>query len=84
MMERIRIRVEKILEYKSILEDIKGDCEKKILYDPVYRGALLHYLYLLSDSCISLAEVIIRARSFVRMEQVVRVMSCLSLTKDSR
>jgi uncharacterized protein YutE (UPF0331/DUF86 family) len=26
----------------------------------VYRGALLHYLYLLSDSCIVLAELVIK------------------------
>jgi uncharacterized protein YutE (UPF0331/DUF86 family) len=28
--------------------------------DPVYRGALLYYLYLLSDSCIVLAELVIK------------------------
>jgi uncharacterized protein YutE (UPF0331/DUF86 family) len=28
--------------------------------DPLYRGALLHYLYLLSDSCIVLAELVIK------------------------
>lgn len=30
--------------------------------DPVYRGALLHYLYLLSDSCIVLAEMVIKKK----------------------
>ena len=28
--------------------------------DPIYRGALLHYLYLLADSCITLAELVIK------------------------
>ena len=28
--------------------------------DPTYRGALLHYLYLMADTCIALAEQVIR------------------------
>ena len=31
--------------------------------DPVYRGALLYYLYLLADSCISLAEMVIKKKN---------------------
>jgi uncharacterized protein YutE (UPF0331/DUF86 family) len=31
--------------------------------DPIYRGALLHYLYLLTDSCISLAEAVIKHKN---------------------
>ncbi len=33
---------------------------RKFLSDPIYRGALLHYLYLMADSCVSLAEMAIR------------------------
>ncbi len=60
MTEQMMIKIEKILEYKKILDDIKEGCSDKFLKDPVYRGALLHYLYLIADSCISLAEMIIR------------------------
>lgn len=62
MTEQIIIKIEKIREYKKILDSMKSDCMDKFLKDPIYRGALLHYLYLIADSCISLAEIIIRAK----------------------
>lgn len=62
MTERIMIKIERIMEYKKILDALKVDCEEKFLKDPVFRGAVLHYLYLIADSCISLAEMIIRAK----------------------
>lgn len=59
-MESIRIKIERIEGYLQIINSMKEDCLKKFLKDPIYRGALLHYLYLITDSCISLAEMIIR------------------------
>ncbi len=63
MKDSIRIKIEKIEEYLKILEAIKKDCHIKFS-DPLYRGALLYYLYLTADSCISLAEMIIRDKSY--------------------
>lgn len=63
MTERLKVKIEKIKEYQKILKDMGKDCEKKFLKDPVYRGALLHYLYLIADSCISLAELVIREKN---------------------
>lgn len=60
MTERIRIKIGKIKEYVKILRNMKDDCLEKFPKDPVYRGALLHYLYLAADSSITLAEIIIR------------------------
>ena len=60
MRERILQKKARIREYLQIINDLKPDCEKKFITDPVYRGALLHYLYLMSDTCIALAEIIIR------------------------
>ena len=59
MSERVGIKIEKIREYLKLLGEMKAECEERFPKDPVYRGALLHYL---SDSCISLAELIIRER----------------------
>jgi len=59
-MESVRIRIERIEGYLQIITSMKDDCLKKFLKDPIYRGALLHYLYLIADSCISLAELVIR------------------------
>ncbi|HAK88000.1 MAG TPA: DUF86 domain-containing protein [Nitrospiraceae bacterium] len=64
MTEQIRIKIEKIMEYKKILHNMKEDCVNNFFKDPVYRGAVLHYLYLIADSCISLAEMIIRDKEF--------------------
>lgn len=59
-MERIRQKIGRINEHLSMVRSIKDDCRIRFAVDPVYRGALLHYLYLLSDSCIVLAELVIK------------------------
>lgn len=59
-MERIRQKIGRINEHLAIIRTIKDDCRIRFTVDPVYRGALLHYLYLLSDSCIVLAELVIK------------------------
>jgi len=59
-MERIIQKIGKIKEYLSIIYSIKENCMNRFANDPIYRGALLHYLYLLADSCISLAELVIK------------------------
>lgn len=59
-MERIRQKIGRINEHLKIIRSIKDDCRTKFAIDPLYRGALLHYLYQLSDSCIVLAELVIK------------------------
>ncbi|MBI4746684.1 MAG: DUF86 domain-containing protein [Deltaproteobacteria bacterium] len=59
-MERILQKIERIREYVRLINSIKDDCTARFTSDPLYRGAMLHYLYLLADSCISLAELVIK------------------------
>jgi uncharacterized protein YutE (UPF0331/DUF86 family) len=61
-MERIYQKMGRITEYLSLIEGIKDDCMTRFEADPVYRGALLYYLYMLADSCISLAEMVIKKK----------------------
>jgi len=61
-MERIRQKIGKIKEYMKYIDDLGEDCDKKFTIDPFYRGALLYYLYLMADTCIELAEMIIKER----------------------
>ena len=61
-MERIRQKIGNIKLYLSYIEHLNKDCDKKINHDVVYRGALLYYLYLMADTCISLAEMVIKYR----------------------
>ncbi len=67
-MERIYQKIGRIREYLGLIEDIRNDCLKRFAADPIYRGALLHYLYMVADSSISLAEMVIRHKK-LRMPQ---------------
>jgi len=58
--QRLQQTIGRIKEYLTLVHSLKDGCEKKFITDPVYRGALLHYLYLMSDTCIALAEQAIR------------------------
>lgn len=60
MRERIYQKIGRIRECLSLVRSIKDDCLNRFTIDPIYRGALLHYLYLLVDSCIVLAELMIK------------------------
>ncbi len=60
MKERINQKIAKIREYLSLIDSLKQNCLEKFVADPIYRGALLHYLYLMADTCISLAELMVR------------------------
>jgi len=64
MLHKIEMKIEKIEKYLDILEDFKVDCKKRFDEDVKFEGALLHYLYVVSDSCISLAEMVIKYKSF--------------------
>ena len=58
--QRLQQTRARITEHLTLVTSLKEDCEKKFNIDPIYRGALLHYLYLMSDTCITLAEQVIR------------------------
>ena len=62
MTERIQQKRFRVFEYLDLIDSIKGECEPKFATDPIYRGAMLHYLYLMADTCIALAEQVIKDR----------------------
>jgi uncharacterized protein YutE (UPF0331/DUF86 family) len=59
-MEIIYQKIGRITEYLILIDGIKDDCIKRFASDLIYRGAILHYLYMVSDSSISLAEMVIK------------------------
>ncbi|WP_136799765.1 MULTISPECIES: type VII toxin-antitoxin system HepT family RNase toxin [Desulfosediminicola] len=63
MKERIEQKIHRVNQYLQNVRNLAPDCQAKFDSDFVYRGALLHYLYLMADSCISLAEMVIRDRA---------------------
>jgi len=63
MLHKIEKKISKLKQYLKLLYQYKPECKERFLKDPMYEGALLHYLYLVSDGCISLAEMIIKFKS---------------------
>ena len=61
-MERILQKIGRIREYLRLLQTLRPECHDRFPVDPIFRGAVLHYLYLLADGCIVLAELVIRQR----------------------
>ncbi len=60
LKEKLQQKSSRIVEYLELIDLIKDGCEQKFIADPIYRGAMLHYLYLMADTCIALAEQVIR------------------------
>lgn len=63
MMEKMIQKIARINQYIGIINNLKDDCAARFDTDPVYRGALLHYLYLLTDTCIVIAGMAIRLKN---------------------
>jgi len=63
MQHKIEAKIARLRYYLKLLNEYKPECKEKFLSDPMYEGALLHYLYLLSDGCIALAEMLIKQKS---------------------
>jgi len=64
MQRNIELKIQKVYDYLDILDGYKDDCKQRFLNDSMFEGALLHYLYVVSDSCISLAEMMIKYKDF--------------------
>ena len=62
-MERIIQKIGRINEYIRVLATMQDDCISKFDKDPIFRGAMLHYLYLMADTCIVLAEMTIKKKN---------------------
>jgi uncharacterized protein YutE (UPF0331/DUF86 family) len=63
-MERIRHKIARIRENVALIRSMQEECRERFTDDPIYRGALLHYLYLMADGCIVLAELIIKKQGW--------------------
>ena len=63
MLYKIENKIKKIESTHALPEEIGRDCKEKFLTDKIYQGALLHYLYLISDSCIAVAEMVIKYKN---------------------
>ena len=60
MQHKIEHKIKKVTYYVTLLEGYKEDCKSRFEKDPMFEGALLHYLYLASDGCIAIAEMMLK------------------------
>ncbi len=60
MKERIDQKIAKVKVYLNNIKTLSPECAERFNTDFIYQGALLHYLYLMTDTCISIAEMSIR------------------------
>jgi uncharacterized protein YutE (UPF0331/DUF86 family) len=63
MQHKIEAKIKRIRYYVHLLKTYKDECGSRFDKDPMFEGALLHYLYLASDGCITLAEMILKYRN---------------------
>lgn len=64
MLHKISAKIGRIRYYVKLLSEYKEACKERFLNDPMFEGALLHYLYLASDGSITLAEMVIKHKGF--------------------
>lgn len=64
MQHKIEQKIARITYYIELLEEYKPNCKERFIQDSMYEGALLHYLYLVSDGSIALAEMVIKYKNF--------------------
>ena len=62
-MHKIEKKIAKIEKYLAILQSYKKDCKERFLSDTMFEGALLHYLYLVSDGCVVLAKMVLKSKN---------------------
>jgi uncharacterized protein YutE (UPF0331/DUF86 family) len=77
MQHKIIKKIDRLRYYLNLLDKYKVDCKDKFLNDPMYEGALLHYLYLVSDGSISLAEMIIKYKNLSRAQSYYEAIDIL-------
>ena len=77
MWHKIEAKISKLNYYLKLLYEYKTDCKERFLKDPMYEGALLHYLYLVSDGCISLAEMVIKYKSLTKPQSYYEAIDIL-------
>jgi len=63
MQHKIEAKIKKVSCYVSLLQEYKVDCKERFVKDPMFEGALLRYLYLASDGCIAIAEMILKHKN---------------------
>ncbi len=68
MLHRIEKKIFSIEENLNFIDSIKSECEERFVKDKLYQSALLHNIYLVADSSIALAEMVIKYKKIPKSE----------------
>lgn len=59
-LDAIQKKIAKIHVSVSTLESLRENCVARMKTDRLYRGAVFYYLYTMADSCVTLAQMIVK------------------------
>lgn len=76
-LDAIAAKIARIREYLSILESLRENCIERMKSDKVYRGSVLYYLYMTADSCVALAEMIIKLKNLRKPQSYAEAIDIL-------
>ncbi|ADV46524.1 type VII toxin-antitoxin system HepT family RNase toxin [Nitratifractor salsuginis] len=77
MRHRIEAKIKRIEYYLELLESYRDDCKERFRSDPMFEGALLHYLYLVSDGAVSLVEMLLKKLKIGRAQSYYEAIDTL-------
>ena len=77
MRHKIEAKIKKVDYYVNLLDSYRNDCKDRFLNDPMFEGALLHYLYLASDGCIAIAEMVLKYKNIDRAQSYYEAIDTL-------
>ncbi|NUO80020.1 DUF86 domain-containing protein [candidate division KSB1 bacterium] len=56
-------KIAAIQDCVSTLEGLRENCVERIKQDKLYRGAVFYYLYTMADSCVTLAQMLVKHKN---------------------
>lgn len=65
-VDPIQSKIAKVKSSVAVLESMRENCVEKVKHDAVYRGAIFFYLYTMADSCVTLAQMIVKHKNLRR------------------
>ncbi len=77
MPHSVEKKIKKIEYYLALLETYRENCVERFKTDPMFEGAVLHYLYLVADGAVTLAEMVIKRKNLMRPDSYYEAIDIL-------
>lgn len=60
------------------------NCVERMKSDRVYRGSVLYYLYAMADSCVALAEMIIKLKNLPKPQSYSEAIDIIAFNQSAQ